>query len=384
MALKIAGRAGIAPFIAMDVMRAAHERAAAGHDVLHLEIGQPGLPVPEAVRRAAQAAVADDLLGYTDALGLPVLRERIARWYAEQHGLQIDPGRIAVTVGASGAFLLAFLAAFEAGDRVALAEPGYPAYRNILSSLGLRVVALPAEEEDGYQPTIPLLDRHGQADVDGLIIASPANPTGAVITPEALGALVHGCEARGIRLIADEIYHGITYDRPAATVLSTTDDAIVVNSFSKYFGMTGWRLGWLVLPPDLVRPVERLAQSLFISPPTLSQRAALAAFDCREELDTRVADYAESRRLLLQELPSAGFDRLARADGAFYLYADVSRLTNDSLSFCRRILDETGVALTPGLDFDRERGQATLRLSFAGSRDTIARAIERLQKWRGA
>lgn len=385
MVLKVARRADIPPFMAMDVMRAAHQRAAEGHDVLHLEIGQPGLAAPERVRHAARTAIEADLLGYTDALGLPALRQRIARWYGERHGIDLDPGRVVVTIGASGAFLLAFLAAFDTGDRVALAEPGYPAYRNILSALGLAPVAMMADAADGYQPTTALLDRHGgggKPAIDGLIVASPANPTGTIIAPETLQQLVEGCSARGIRLISDEIYHGIVYGAPAATTLAYTDDAIIINSFSKYFAMTGWRLGWLVLPPDLVRPIERLAQSLFISAPTLSQRAAIAAFDCTDELEERVAQYAANRRLLLEGLPRAGFDRLAPADGAFYLYADVSALTNDSEAFCQRILTETGIALTPGMDFDQARGRATLRLSFAGATPTIEEAISRLVAWR--
>ena len=357
MALKIARRALVPPFIVMDVLRAANDREAAGEEVLHLEVGQPGTPAPAPVRAAAKAALETAKIGYTDALGLRSLRARIARSYAELYGVELDPGRVVVTTGSSGGFLLSFLASFEPGDRVALAAPGYPAYRNILASLGVEPVLLPCDLEHRFQPTVDMLER------------------------DALCDLVDYCAARGLRLISDEIYHGIAYESPAVSALELTDQAIVINSFSKYYSMTGWRLGWMVLPEDLLRPVECLAQNLFISPPTLSQIAAEAAFDCREELDGYVAAYARNRALLLGELPKAGFDRLAPADGAFYLYADVSRLTNDSQDFCRRMLAETGVAITPGNDFDPERGHHFVRFSFAGLEVEMAQAAERLAAW---
>jgi aspartate/methionine/tyrosine aminotransferase len=380
MALKIARRALVPPFIVMDVLRAANEREAAGEEVLHLEVGQPGTPAPAPVRAAAKAALETAKIGYTDALGLRSLRARIARSYAELYGVELDPGRVVVTTGSSGGFLLSFLASFEPGDRVALAAPGYPAYRNILASLGVEPVLLPCDLEHRFQPTVELLDRVA-APLDGLILASPSNPTGTMLERDALCDLVDYCAARGLRLISDEIYHGIAYESPAVSALELTDQAIVINSFSKYYSMTGWRLGWMVLPEDLLRPVECLAQNLFISPPTLSQIAAEAAFDCREELDGYVAAYARNRALLLGELPKAGFDRLAPADGAFYLYADVSRLTNDSQDFCRRMLAETGVAITPGNDFDPERGHHFVRFSFAGLEVEMAQAAERLAAW---
>ncbi len=380
MALKIARRALVPPFIVMDVLRAANEREAAGEEVLHLEVGQPGTPAPAPVRAAAKAALETAKIGYTDALGLRSLRARIARSYAELYGVELDPGRVVVTTGSSGGFLLSFLASFEPGDRVALAAPGYPAYRNILASLGGEPVLLPCDLEHRFQPTVELLDRVA-APLDGLILASPSNPTGTMLERDALSELVDYCAARGLRLISDEIYHGIAYEAPAVSALELTGEAIVINSFSKYYSMTGWRLGWMVLPEDLLRPVECLAQNLFISPPTLSQIAAEAAFDCREELDGYVAAYARNRALLLGELPKAGFDRLAPADGAFYLYADVSRLTNDSQDFCRRMLAETGVAITPGNDFDPERGHHFVRFSFAGLEVEMAQAAERLAAW---
>jgi len=383
MVLKVSRRGQIPPFIVMDVMRAANDRAATGADVLHLEVGQPSTGAPAKVIAAAQAALRRDTLGYTEALGLPALRQRIALHYRETYDLDVDPARIVLTTGSSGGFLLAFLAAFEPGDRVALASPSYPAYRNILTALGLVPIELPAGPEHRYQASVPLLERQA-GKIDGLIIASPANPTGTMLTRGEIALLAGYCARSGIRLVSDEIYHGLTYGEVAATtVLAVSDDAIIVNSFSKYFSMTGWRLGWMVVPSGLLRAIECLAQNFFISPPTLSQHAALAVFDCHDGLRENLARYAENRALLLAELPAAGFDRLAPADGAFYLYADVAALTNDSVEFCRRMLAETGVACTPGTDFDPQRGHATLRISFAGATATIAEAARRLKRWQG-
>jgi aspartate/methionine/tyrosine aminotransferase len=380
MALKVARRGSIPPFIVMDVMRAANEREAAGQDVLHMEVGQPGTSAPAGVLEAATAALGDDRIGYTDAFGIPSLRQRIARHYQEIYGVELARDRVAVTTGSSGGFLLGFLAAFDAGDRVALAAPGYPAYRNILTALGIEAVLLPSEMEHRFQPTPALLDKVS-GPLHGLIIASPSNPTGTMLGRSELRDLVAYCADRDLRLVSDEIYHGITYREPAVSVLEFTDQAVVINSFSKYFSMTGWRLGWMVVPEDLHRTIECLAQNFFISAPTLSQLAGMAAFDCREELDGNVARYARNRTLLLERLPAAGFDRLAPADGAFYIYADVGRLTNDSDDFCRRILSETGVAITPGLDFDPDRGGRFVRFSFAGAEPEMAEAADRLQDW---
>ncbi len=380
MALKAAKRGQVPPFIVMDVMRAAAAREAAGGEVLHMEVGQPGTAAPPAVLDAVRQALGEDRVGYTLAQGIEPLRRRIARHYQDSYGVEVDPERVMVTTGSSGGFLLSFLSAFEAGDRVALAAPGYPAYRNILSALGVEPVLIPTEAEHRFQPTPALLDRVA-GPLDGLIVASPSNPTGTMLDRAQLSALVDYCAERGLRLISDEIYHGITYEAPAVTALALTGDAIVINSFSKYFSMTGWRLGWMVLPEDLLRPVECLAQNLFISPPTLSQLGGLAAFEAREVLEGYVANYARNRAFLLQALPAAGFDRLAPADGAFYLYADVGHLTNDSEAFCRRMLAETGVATTPGLDFDPERGHRFLRFSFAGPEAVMQEAATRLQAW---
>jgi len=382
MTLKVSARGRVPPFIVMDVLRDANARAAAGKDVLHLEVGQPSTPAPKGVIEAARAALDRDVLGYTDALGLPALRQAIAAHYRGRYGIALDPARVVVTTGSSAGFILACLAAFEPGEKVAIGAPGYPAYRNILTALDLVPVELTAGADERYQVTLERLRTQGQG-VEGLIIASPANPTGTMIPPAELGAIVRHCRDAGIRLISDEIYHGITYDEPAATALAFDPQALVVNSFSKYFSMTGWRVGWMVVPADMARAVECLAQNLYVSPPALSQHAAIAAFECLMELDANVARYAENRALLLRELPRAGFERLAPSDGAFYLYADVAHRTNDSEEFCRRLLRETGIALTPGTDFDPRRGRATLRLCYAGSTATIVEAAHRLKAWRG-
>ncbi len=379
--LKASRRGAIPPFIAMEVLREANARAAAGADVLHLEIGQPSTAAPRAVVEAAKRALDSLQLGYTESLGLPQLRERIARHYRDFYDVDVDPGRIVVTTGSSGAFLLGFLAAFDAGDRVALAAPGYPAYRNILLALDLVPVEIPTGPESHFQPTVELLEALDEP-IDGLIVASPANPTGTMLRGSELKLLHDHCRSRGIRLVSDEIYHGITYGEPPVTAAALGGDAIVINSFSKYFSMTGWRLGWMIAPDQLLRQVESLSQNLFISPPTLPQHAALAVFDCRDELDANVRRYARNRELLLNGLPAAGFERLTPPDGAFYLFADVSRLTNDSRTFCSRMLAEAGVAATPGVDFDTGRGHGYLRFSFAGSTADMEEAVRRLMAWR--
>jgi len=381
MAPKLSRRGGaVEPFIVMDVMAAAAEKEAAGETVIHLEVGQPSTPAPKRALAAAHAALDADRIGYVAALGLPSLRARIARHYLESYGVDVEPERVIVTTGSSGGFPLAFLASFDAGDRVALAAPGYPAYRNILAALSLEAVDLPTSAADRYQPTVAALEKAGP--IAGLIVASPSNPTGTMVTRRELSALAEWCEAKHVRLISDEIYHGIVYEGETATAAEVSSSAIVINSFSKYFSMTGWRVGWMVVPPDLVRPIERLAQNFVISVPTLSQHVALAAFDCRAELDGHVSRYRANRDLLMAGLPAAGLDRLTPAQGAFYLYADVSHLTNDSREFCRRMLREAGVAVTPGVDFDRARGAGTLRISFAGSLAEMEDAVRRLKAWK--
>ncbi|MHA1567325.1 MAG: pyridoxal phosphate-dependent aminotransferase [Alphaproteobacteria bacterium] len=376
--VKIAKRGKIPAFIVMDVMRAANQRAAAGGEVLHMEVGQPGTSAPAGVIAAAHRALDSDRLGYTEAFGLPDLRARIAQHYLDFYGQEVRAERIVVTTGSSGAFLVTCLAAFDAGDRIALASPSYPAYRNMMTALGIEPVLLPTTMADRFQPTVERLAKI--PNLEGLIVNSPTNPAGTMVSPDELAALAAYCHGRGIRLISDEIYHGVTFTRPAATA-AVYDDAVVINSFSKYFSMTGWRIGWAVLPENLLRPIECLLQNFFISVPALSQMAALAAFDCQEELQANVAVYARNRELLLEQLPKAGFDRLAPVDGAFYVYADVSALTNDSTEFCRRMLNEIGVAATPGLDFDPQRGDHFVRFSFAGAEPEIAAAAANLIRW---
>ncbi len=383
MALKVSTRASeLPPFIVMEVMRAAYEREMAKEAVFHMEVGQPATGAPEGALLAAESALRNERLGYTDSFGVPELRAGIAQWYQTYYGLDVAADRIVVTTGSSGAFVVAFLAAFDPGDRVALAAPGYPCYRNILSALGIQPVSLLSTAADRFQPTPALLDRALEdGPLDGLIIASPSNPAGTMLDRESLRDLVDYCRDKGIRLISDEIYHGVTYGRKADSALAFTEDAFIVNSFSKYFSMTGWRLGWMVVPEEMSRAIESLSQNLFISPPTLSQIAGIAALSCQDELDGNVAVYARNRELLLDALPRAGFDRLAPADGAFYLYADISQLTNDSDTFCRRMLAETGVAATPGIDFDPERGNTFMRFSFSRSPEEMAAAADALLAW---
>jgi aspartate/methionine/tyrosine aminotransferase len=379
MSLRAARRGLVPPFIAMDVLRAANERQAAGANVIHLEVGQPGTPAPGPVLEAAREALASERIGYTDALGIPPLRRAIAAHYHAQYGIAVDPGEVVVTTGSSAAFQLAFLAAFDPGDRVGLAVPGYPAYRNIMTALGIEPVLIEVGENSHYQPTPELLAEAGP--LAGLIIASPANPTGTMIGAADLARLAGYCRAHEIRVVSDEIYHGITYETAAATARGYGRDAIVVNSFSKYYSMTGWRLGWMLVPPDLARSVECLAQNFYISPPALSQWAAIPAFGCRAALDGHVARYRANRDLLIKALSAAGLTRSAPAEGAFYLYVDISSLTRDSESFCQRLLAETGVAVTPGLDFDPVGGGGWIRFSFAGSTEDVAEAGRRLGEW---
>jgi aspartate/methionine/tyrosine aminotransferase len=349
-----------------------------------MEVGQPGTPAPLQAREAIKAAVDRDLLGYTEALGIPSLRERIARHYRDAHGLDISPERVVVTAGSSAAFVLAFLALFDEGARILLPQPGYPCYRNIVRALGLMPVELPVGPAERWMPSARLLANceGGNAAPAGLLFASPANPTGTMMSETALAEICGYCRDQGIVLIADEIYHGLTYGNPARTALAFHDGAIVINSFSKYYSMTGWRVGWMIVPPHLVRGIERLAQNFYISPAAVSQIGALAAFDAIEELEANKAVYAANRELLLEELPRAGFGKLAPADGAFYFYADVSEMTDDSGAFARRILHEAGVAVTPGIDFDPERGSRFIRFSYSGTTRDMAEAARRLRAWR--
>lgn len=365
--------------MAMAAKAAALESS--GREICHLEVGQPGTGAPSGARHAAISALEHSAsLGYTNARGLPALTERIAQHYAESYGCNVDPQRIAVVSGASAGFTLAFLASFDRGQRVGILEPGYPAYRNTLTALGVEPVAIPVSADTHWAPTPALLDAAGR--LDGLIIASPSNPTGTVLDDESLRTISSYCASHHIQLIADEIYHGITYDRPAPTVLAHDSRSVVINSFSKYFSMTGWRLGWMVLPDHLSTAVERLQQNLYICAPHISQVAGLAAFECREELDALVVRYREHRDLLIEGLAAAGITGLARPDGAFYLYADVSHLTDDSVALCDLWLEQLGLATTPGLDFDLRRGSHFVRFSYAGRREHVVKAGDLLAGWK--
>jgi aspartate/methionine/tyrosine aminotransferase len=369
------------PFIVMDVMEAARAAEAAGRNVIHMEVGQPGTPAPTEARKALATAMDAGPLGYTVALGLPELRAGIATLYQRWYGIDINPNRIIVTSGSSAAFLLAFTALFEAGDRVGLGEPGYPSYRQILRALSLEPVGIATRNENRLQP-VPS-DLLG-VDMAGMIVASPGNPSGTMLDRAAMTALIDHCAEHDISFISDEIYHGLHYGAPAVSALEISDDVYVINSFSKYFSMTGWRVGWMVVPQDHVRIIERLAQNMFICPPHASQIAALAALDCVDELEANREVYARNRRLMLEGLPKAGFHKIAPPDGAFYIYADVSDLTTNSLEFAAEILEGAGVAVTPGLDFDPLRGAQTLRFSYARSTAEIADGLTRLQTYMAA
>ena len=381
--MRISRRSQTAPFIAMDILAEAQAIEAGGAKVIHMEVGEPAFGAPRAAREALTGALdRGKKLGYTSGLGLSALRAAIAALYLRRYGIEVDRARVVVTSSSSAGFLLSFLALFDAGERVAIADPGYPCYRNILGTLGLEPVRIEAELASRYQPTPEALDQI-TGPLHGLLVASPANPTGTMLDRPALTALVGYCADRGVALISDEIYHGLTYDAPAVSALELTDDVFVINSFSKYYAMTGWRIGWMVVPEQFLRTVQNLAQNLFICPSHASQIAALGALS--EAGETEVAghleQYARNRAVLMAALPGLGFTEISPADGAFYAYAGVSRLTNDSREFCGRLLSQAGVAATPGLDFDPARGHATMRFSFAQAPEKIAEGIERLSRF---
>lgn len=377
-------RSDVEPFHAMDVLAEATLRRQAGHPVISMAVGQPSHPTPQAALEAARAALGHGRIGYTDSLGTLALRQALSAHYKARHGLSIDPKRIAVTTGSSAGFNLAFLTLFDAGDSVAIARPGYPAYRNILAALGLDVVEVPVTEETQFTLTPESLEaaqaKSGKR-LKGVLLASPANPTGTVTGRAALKALADYCADRSIAFISDEIYHGLTFVGEETSALELTDEAIVINSFSKYYCMTGWRIGWMVLPERLVRPIERVAQSLYISAPELSQIAAEAALGAGAELDVYRASYGRNRDFLMRHLPEIGFRIASPMDGAFYAYVDVSRFTNDSMVFARKMLAEINVAATPGLDFDPVEGHRAMRISYAGSNAEIEEATERMAAW---
>jgi aspartate/methionine/tyrosine aminotransferase len=379
--LHISRRSAVEPFHAMDVLAEANRLAALGKPVISMAIGQPSDPAPLAARAAAKKALDAGRIGYTNALGLDTLRSRIARHYQEHYGLDIGLGRIAVTTGSSSGFNLVFLSMFDAGDRVAITRPGYPAYRNIMAALGIEAVEIPIGAGEGELTGERLRDIHAQSPLKGLLFASPANPTGASLQTDIMKSLVLVAQDLGISVISDEIYHRLSYVGSDMTALSVSDDVTVINSFSKYYCMTGWRIGWMVLPPALVRAVERIAQNLYISAPELSQIAAIEAFDAASELEIVKARYAQNREILSERLPKLGFELAAKMDGAFYAWCDVSRHTNDSMAFARKMLAETFVAATPGHDFDPVNGHRFMRFSYSGSSEHMAEAMERLKKW---
>ncbi|PPQ32621.1 1-aminocyclopropane-1-carboxylate deaminase [Rhodoblastus sphagnicola] len=370
-----ARRAAIAPFLAMDVMREALQLRATGRDIIQMEVGAPSAGPPRLAREAAIAALDGRPIGYTDALGLASLRQRIARHYRESYGVDVEPERVAVTTGSSGGFIMAFLALFDAGARVAINCPSYPCYRNILAAFGVETVDLRGLA--GVTPEAVAAADDSQK-LDGLLLMNPSNPTGALQSDESMRAIADICDKRGIKFISDEIYHGLTYERPARTALAWSQNAVIVNSFSKYYCMTGWRVGWLVVPPGFSRVIERLQQSLAISAPTLSQIAAEAAFDATQDLEAVKAGYAKNRTILLDALDGMGF-ALAPADGAFYVYADISRFSDNSLSFCKDLLERAGVAATPGVDFDPTQGARAMRFSYAGAQADMIEAMRRLK-----
>ena len=363
-------------------MREANALQAAGRSIIHLETGQPSTQAPAKVREAAARAIAEDTLGYTEALGIPALRTRIARYYAERHGIEVDPGRVVATTGSSAGLMLAFLALTAPGGRVGMARPCYPCYRNIALALGLEPVEIAAGPEVGFELTAAALDRV-QEPLDLLLVASPANPTGVVLPEARLAEIAAWCRASGVPLVADEIYHGITYGGLAPTLLAAEENAIIVNGFSKYYSMTGWRIGWMVVPPGLVRRIECLAQNLYIAPPSVSQHAAVAAFDATDELEVNIARYAANRLLLLDALPRLGFAVPASPGGAFYVYAGIPESVGDSTALARRLLAETGVTVTPGIDFDRIDGGRFVRFGYAGATADIEEAVRRLESWKG-
>ncbi|HEV2782010.1 MAG TPA: pyridoxal phosphate-dependent aminotransferase [Actinophytocola sp.] len=378
--LKVAERAAIPPFHVMDVLSAANARQRAKGDMVSLAAGQPSAGAPKPVLEAAAQAIATTNLGYTEQLGIPELRAAVAKHYEDRYALEVDARDVVLTTGSSGGFLLAFLAAFDAGDRVAVIRPGYPAYRNILTALGCAVIELPCDERTRFQPTTGMLD---ELAIDGLVVASPANPTGSVLEPAELAAIAGWCAERGVQLISDELYHGIAYDVATSSAWQYSREAVVVNSFSKYFAMTGWRLGWLLVPERLHRAVDCLTGNFTICPPALAQYAAVAAFEPESyaELDGHVARYRVNRDRLVQGLAALGIDRLAPPDGAFYAYADVSHLTHDSMSFCQRLLADTGLAIVPGIDFDPVDGHRFVRFSFAGTTQDVDEGLRRLEGW---
>ena len=376
--MKNSKRGNVDPFIVMDVMEAAREAEASGRRIIHMEVGQPGTPAPKQATNSVVESMTNNNLGYTVALGLPELRKRISQLYGEWYNVDINPKRIAITPGSSSAFVASFTSLFDSGDRVGIAAPGYPSYKQILKALDLVPVTIQTIMENRFQPLPQNLPNN---DLSGFLIASPANPTGSMLDYKSLSDLIHISQENNISFISDEIYHGIEYEKKAVTALEITDDCYVINSFSKYFSMTGWRIGWIIVPENHIRQIESIVQNMFICAPHVSQVAAIAAMDAKDELEYNMSVYRENRSLMIEGLAKAGFTEIAPPDGAFYIYADISKFSNNSFKFARDILDEAGIAITPGFDFDAERGNETIRFSYAGTTDDMKEGLSRLYKF---
>ena len=376
--MKNSRRSKVDPFIVMDVMESARKAEASGKNIIHMEVGQPGTAAPKLAQEYLKKELSVNTLGYTVTLGIPELRKKIARLYGDWYNLDLNPERVVVTNGSSGAFILSFTSLFDSGERVGIGSPGYPSYRQILKSLDLIPVDIQTEIQNSFQPIPEDIKKNN---LNGLLVASPANPTGSMLDRQSLENLINSAKENNVSFISDEIYHGIEYEKKATTALEITDDCYVINSFSKYFSMTGWRIGWMVVPENHIRQVERLAQNLFICPPHVSQVTALSAIDATEELQQNVNVYKKNREILMEELPKMGFKKFSPPDGAFYIYVDVSEFTKDSLKFTKEILDKAGVAITPGLDFDQKRGNSTIRFSYARSTEDIIEGVKRLKEF---
>ena len=376
--MKKSKRSNVDPFIVMDVMESARKAEANGKHVIHMEVGQPGTPAPKRAKQFISDEISNNDLGYTVTLGLPELRNRISKLYGDWYNIDLNPDRIIITTGSSGAFILSFAALFDVGDRVGIAAPGYPSYRQILKSQDLIPIDIFTELQNKFQP-IPKDIKENN--LNGLLVASPANPTGSMLNKKKLEELINTAHENEVSFISDEIYHGIQYENNPTSALEISNECYVINSFSKYFSMTGWRVGWMIVPEDHVRQVERLSQNLFICPPHVSQLTALSAMDAKEELNTNVEVYKKNRSILLEELPKAGLNKFSPPDGAFYIYIDISEYSKDSLNFCKEVLDKAGVAITPGLDFDQKRGNSTIRFSYARSTEDIIEGANRIKKF---
>ena len=376
--MKKSNRSNVDPFIVMDVMEAARKAEQSGKNIIHMEVGQPGTPAPKLANETVEKQIQSNNLGYTVALGLPELRSRISKLYGEWYNLDLNPERVIITTGSSGAFILSFATLFDQENRVGIGSPGYPSYRQILKAQSLIPVDIETDLQNKFQP---LPEDIISNNLNGLLVASPANPTGSMLDKSSLEKLIVTCKENDVSFISDEIYHGIEYETKSVSALEITDNCYVINSFSKYFSMTGWRIGWMVVPEDHVRQVEKVSQNLFICPPHVSQIAALAALDAKDELNENVKVYKKNREILLKELPDAGFTTFSPPDGAFYIYVDISKFSKDSLNFCKKVLNEAGVAITPGLDFDQNRGSSTIRLSYARSTEDIIEGTKRLKKF---